>query len=155
MQAIRNYFLFHSNESIKATARAWLGSQTRIGLARTRKGPSRQRIGNKTYHFPSQNGSTEIFSRSTIMVSSQYWTLPKVTSENKPTTNFNRTINNSMGCTQSTTATNVTTPTGEQAPSLTSVKAGPAPEASKGISNKVALGAGCFWGVQKYIEKGA
>jgi len=34
------------------------------------------------------------------------------------------------------------------------VVAGPAPEASDQISNKVALGAGCFWGVQKFVEKG-
>ena len=34
------------------------------------------------------------------------------------------------------------------------VVAGPAPEASDKISPMVALGAGCFWGVQKFVEKG-
>ena len=34
------------------------------------------------------------------------------------------------------------------------VVAGPAPEASDLISPMVALGAGCFWGVQKFVEKG-
>lgn len=34
------------------------------------------------------------------------------------------------------------------------VPAGPAPLASDNLSSKLALGAGCFWGTQKYIVKG-
>mmetsp|Transcript_19943 Transcript_19943/g.32196 ORF Transcript_19943/g.32196 Transcript_19943/m.32196 type:complete len:234 (+) Transcript_19943:136-837(+) len=33
------------------------------------------------------------------------------------------------------------------------VRAGPAPEASASISNRLALGAGCYWGTEKYVVK--
>jgi hypothetical protein len=65
-----------------------------------------------------------------------------------------------MGCQQSTAG--IAEPDSaaknnhaEQALSSTKlVLAGLAPLASDNISNKVALAAGCFWGTQKYIEKG-
>ncbi len=69
-----------------------------------------------------------------------------------------------MGCTQSNIEGSTPVPPVakdvvasrplEQALPRKLVLAGPAPEASDKISNKLALGAGCFWGVQKYVEKG-
>ena len=71
-----------------------------------------------------------------------------------------------MGCQASTTSTSgfedqpTTSPKDQgavQCLALASTKlvvAGPAQWASDNISNKVALGAGCFWGTQKYIVKG-
>jgi len=66
-----------------------------------------------------------------------------------------------MGCQQSKTATMVNTTSldkiAQQSTPPTEGKLvlpGPAPWASDKISNRVALGAGCFWGTQKYIVKG-
>jgi hypothetical protein len=54
-----------------------------------------------------------------------------------------------MGCSHSTSATSV-----QEQPQLKAVVAGPAPEASATLSNKLALGAGCYWGTEKYVRKG-
>jgi hypothetical protein len=56
-----------------------------------------------------------------------------------------------MGRSQSTSATSA------HAPGQTKTKAvvaGPAPEASDKISNKLALGAGRYCGTEKYVRKG-
>ena len=38
-------------------------------------------------------------------------------------------------------------------PSSKTVAAEPAPEAPQGLSNKVALGAGCYWGTERYVRQ--
>jgi peptide-methionine (S)-S-oxide reductase len=55
-----------------------------------------------------------------------------------------------MGCSHSTPSTTAT----KEHPQRKAVPAGPAPEASDNISNKVALGAGCYWGTEKYVRIG-
>ena len=55
-----------------------------------------------------------------------------------------------MGCSHSDQLRN----TEQEQPRPKVVKAGPAPEASAKISNKLALGAGCYWGTEKYVKKG-
>lgn len=55
-----------------------------------------------------------------------------------------------MGCSHSDQHRN----TEQEQPRPKVVKAGPAPEASAKISNKLALGAGCYWGTEKYVKKG-
>ena len=54
-----------------------------------------------------------------------------------------------MGCSQSNQAA-----TEQEQPKKRAVVAGKAPEASSDISNKLALGAGCYWGTEKYIKRG-
>lgn len=54
-----------------------------------------------------------------------------------------------MGCSHSDQLRN----TEQEQPRPKVVKAGPAPEASAKISNKLALGAGCYWGTEKYVKK--
>jgi hypothetical protein len=59
------------------------------------------------------------------------------------------TIQQNMGCSQSNQAA-----TEQEQPKKKAVVAGKAPEASGDISNKLALGAGCYWGTEKYIVRG-
>ena len=56
-----------------------------------------------------------------------------------------------MGCTQSSTVTNETLNTSPS--SIKVVTAEPATPASSSISNKLALGAGCYWGTEKYVVR--
>ena len=56
-----------------------------------------------------------------------------------------------MGCTQSSTVTNETLNTSRS--SIKVVTAEAATPASSSISNKLALGAGCYWGTEKYVVR--
>ena len=61
-----------------------------------------------------------------------------------------------MGCNQSVTNTTVSANgyTKQNIEDLSIVPANPAQPASESISSKVAFGAGCYWGTEKFIVKG-
>lgn len=65
-----------------------------------------------------------------------------------------------MGCSQSSSVSNATNkelakPESKDYSNYKLVTAGPAPLASQSIDSKVAFGAGCYWGTEKYIVRGA